>query len=153
MSTREKLTLFARRFLQPSNSTHRQYEALHAYFVEGLSCPAVAARHGYTPGSLRGLVHQFRQDPDRAFFLPAAKGPHSAPKRQRAEKRVIALRKQNFSIYDIRDALRLDGETLSPGTIQEILRAAGFARLPRRADEERPPGSRPTRADVADVDL
>jgi len=153
MSTREKLTSFAHRFLQPSNSTHRQYEALRAYFVEGLSCAAVAARFGYTPGSLRGLVHQFRQDPERSFFVPAAKGPHAAPKRERAEERVLALRKQNFSIYDIRDALRLEGETLSPGTIQHILRTAGFARLPRRADDERPPGSRPTLADVADVAL
>src|SRR5438034_10828173 len=59
MSAREKLTTLARRFLQPSNSTHRQYEALRAYFVEGLSSAAVAARFGYTPGSLRGLVHQF----------------------------------------------------------------------------------------------
>jgi transposase-like protein len=153
MSTREKLTSFAHRFLQPNNSTHRQYEALRAYFVEGLSCAAVAARFGYTPGSLRGLVHQFRQDSERSFFVPAAKGPHAAPKRARAEERVLALRKQNFSIYDIRDALRLEGETLSPGTIQHILRAAGFARLPRRADDERPPGSRPTLADVADVAL
>src|SRR5580704_4552590 len=153
MSTREKLTTLANRFLQPSNSTHRQYEALRAYFVDGLSSADVAARFGYTPGSLRGLVHQFRQDPDRPFFVPAAKGPHSAPKRQRAQERVIALRKQNFSIYDIRDALRLEGQTLSPGTIQHILRTAGFARLPRRGDDERPPGSRPTLADVADVAL
>jgi Transposase DDE domain len=153
MSTREKLTALANRFLQPSNSTHRQYEALRAYFVDGLSSADVAARFGYTPGSLRGLVHQFRQDPHRPFFVPAAKGPHSAPKRQRAQERVIALRKQNFSIYDIRDALRLEGQTLSPGTIQHILRTAGFARLPRRGDDERPPGSRPTLADVADVAL
>ena len=32
-----------------------------------------------------------------------------------------------------------------------LLKDEGFARLPRRADDERPPGSRPTTADVADV--
>ena len=45
----DRLTL-ARRFLEPSNSTHRQYEALRAFFVDGLSSAEVAARFGYTPG-------------------------------------------------------------------------------------------------------
>jgi hypothetical protein len=31
----DRLTL-ARRFLEPSNPTHRQYEALRAFFVDGL---------------------------------------------------------------------------------------------------------------------
>jgi hypothetical protein len=35
--------------------------------------------------------------------------------------------------------------------ISQILKDEGFARLPRRADEERPPGSRPITADVADA--
>ena len=33
----KKLTDLARVFLTPANTTHRQYEALRAYFVEGLS--------------------------------------------------------------------------------------------------------------------
>jgi hypothetical protein len=38
-------------FLTPANSTHRQYEALRAYFVERLPAAEVAARFGYTVGS------------------------------------------------------------------------------------------------------
>lgn len=151
MGLQEKLTPAARLFLQPTNSTHRQYEALRAYFVDRLSSAQVAARFGYTPGSVRGLVHQFRRQPQRAFFLPSAKGPHSAPKRDGLRSQIITLRKQNFSIYDIRDALQLDGHSLSPAAIDIILKAEGFARLPRRADQERPRGSRPTPADVANV--
>ena len=36
-------------FLQPSNSTHRQYEALRAFFVEGLPSAEVADRFGPAP--------------------------------------------------------------------------------------------------------
>src|SRR5207302_1002426 len=62
--SRDRLTL-ARRFLEPSNSTHRQYEALRAFFVDGLPSAEAAARFGYTPGSFRVLVHQFRNRPER----------------------------------------------------------------------------------------
>jgi hypothetical protein len=40
---------------------------------------------------------------------------------------------------------------LSPAAVAKILRAEGFARLPRRADEDRPAATRPTAAEVADV--
>ena len=79
----EPLTDLTRPFLQPQNSTHRQYEALRAYFVERLPSAEAARRGGYTAGSFRVLVHQFRQNPDRQFFLPAAKGPKTAPKADR----------------------------------------------------------------------
>src|SRR5512135_866170 len=64
----KELTDLARRFTEPANATHRQYEALRAYFVEGLSGVEAARRFGYTPGSFRVLVHQFRRDPDRTFW-------------------------------------------------------------------------------------
>jgi hypothetical protein len=147
----KKLTDLARVFLEPSNSTHRQYEALRAFFVDGLTGAEAARRFGYTPGSFRVLVHQFRQNPRRDFFLTAAKGPHVAPKADPLRDRVIALRKQNLSIYDISHNLAHQGDPLSPVAVAQILKDEGFARLPRRADDERPAGSRPTTADVADV--
>src|SRR5262245_21456546 len=152
MSSAKTLTSLAHCFLEPSNATHRQYEALRAFFVEGLPAAQAAARFGYTPGSFRVLVHRFRQDPQRLFFQPPAKGPPTAPKKEAVRDRVIALRKQNLSIYDISRALHQEGQSLSPVAVSQLLRAEGFARLPpRRLDEERPPGSRPTTADVADV--
>jgi hypothetical protein len=151
MSLAKKLTSLADRFLQPANSTHRQYEALRAYFVDGLPSAEAAARFGYSPGSFRVLVHQFRQDAQRAFFLPPAKGPQTAPKTDRLRDRVVALRKQNLSIYDISRTLHDEGHALGPAAVAVLLTDEGFARLPRRLDEERPPGSRPTTAAVADV--
>jgi len=145
------LTDCTRAFLEPANSTQRQYEALRAFFVDKLPGPQVAKRFGYTHGSFRVLVHQFRKDPSRPFFLPSAKGPRDAPAANPVRELVIALRKQNLSIYDISRALDKDNITLSPVAVSQILKDEGFARLPRRRDEERPPGTRPTTADSADA--
>jgi hypothetical protein len=147
----KRITNLARLFLEPVNPTHRQYEALRAFFVEGLPSAEAARRFGYTPGSFRVLCHQFRQNPDREFFLAPAKGPQAAPKTDPLREQIIALRKKNLSIYDIHDALREQGQRLSPAAISLMLNEEGFARLPRRPDDERPLISRPQIAPVADV--
>lgn len=145
------LNKLTKAFLEPTNSTHRQYEALRAYFVEGLSSAEAAKRFGYTPGSFRVLCHDFRKNPQREFFQPPAKGPQAAPKVDRLQDEVISLRKQNLSIYDISRTLENSGKILSPAAISIILKEQGFARLPRRRDEERPTGVRPEKAPIADV--
>jgi hypothetical protein len=138
-------------FLEPANPTHRQYEALRAYFIEGLPSAATAARFGYTPGSFRVLCHGFRQDLQRPFFLPVLKGPQALAKRNTAREKIIELRKQNLSIYDISRTLKEEDRRLSPAAVARLLKEAGFAKLPRRADEERPATARPEAAAVADV--
>jgi transposase len=85
-------------FLTPANSTHRQYEALRAFLVDGLSSQEAARRFGYSPGSLRVLACQFRKNPHRPFFLPPAKGPQRAPKSDPWRLKIVAARKQNLSI-------------------------------------------------------
>jgi len=145
------ITDYAAVFLQPQNATHRQYEALRAHFVEGLSSKEVAERFGYTPGSFRVLAHDFRVNPRRSFFRPPAKGPQTAPRKDRVRKKAIALRKRNLSIYDISRALAEEDESISPVSVSLILKEEGFARLPRRRDDERPEHARPTVADVTDV--
>ena len=146
-----ELTDMARFFLEPSNPAHRQYEALRAYFVGNLPSAEAARRFGYTPGSFRVLCHDFRQNPRRQFFLSTYKSPPVASRKDSLRETIVALRKQNLSIYDINSALRQSGKTLSPPTIAAILKQEGFARLPRRRDEDRPPGIRPEIAAVADV--
>lgn len=141
----------ARYFLEPQNTTHRQYEALRAYFVEDLPSVEVARRFGYSPGSFRVLAHQFRQHPDRPFFLPSQKGPQASPKTDPLRDKVVALRKQNLSIYDISRVLEESGQKVSAVAISLILKEEGFARLPRRRDEEKLPGPRPEIAEVSDV--
>src|SRR5271167_1998188 len=116
----KKLTDLSQVFLDPTNATHRQYQALRAFFVEGAPSAEVARSFGYTPGSFRVLVHQFRQNPRRDFFLTPAKGPQSAPKADPLRDHVIALRKQNLSIYDISRNLAHQGRALSPAAVGQI---------------------------------
>jgi len=149
----KKLTNMANAFLEPKNATHRQYEALRAFFVEGLPGNMVAKRFGYAEGSFRVLVHHFRQNPHRPFFLPPEKGPQKVPKQDKIRQRIIALRKENLSIYDISRALTKEGTCMSPAGISQILKDEGFARLARRKDDERPSTTKPTEAEVADVGL
>jgi transposase len=151
LSSKPDLTALAQRFLEPSNATHRRYEALRAYIVDQVPSAEAARRFGYSPQSFRVLVHRFRQDPDHPFFLPPATGPQAAPKKAQVRELIITLRKQNLSIYDISRALAKEGLSYSTVAIAQLLQAEGFARLPRRRDDERPAGTRPTVADVADV--
>jgi len=141
----------AKRFLEPANTTHRQYEALRAYFVEGVPSHEAATRFGYTPGSFRILCHQFRQDPSRTFFVSSRKGPRPTATRDRIHETIVTLRKQNLSIYDISKVLTEQGTPRSPAAVSLILKEKGFAKLPRRHDDERPAGPRSAVAAVADV--
>lgn len=154
IKSREDLTdeELARAFLRPVNATHRQYEALRAYFVDKVPSAEAAARFGYTAGTFRVLCHEFRRNPTREFFLPVRKGPQS-PKRDITREMVIEMRKQNLSIYDISLALREQDRRMTPAGVALILRQAGFAKLPRRGDEERPEGTRIDPAEPADVGL
>ena len=68
------------------------------------------------------------------------------------------MRKQNLSVYDIARLLEEQGNPLGIETIAIILREEGFARLPRRSDEERAGAGQlqplqPDRAATADVRL
>src|SRR5262245_35485361 len=47
-------------FLEPACAQQRQYEALRAVFVEGVSQKEAARRFGYSHGAFRLLVQQFR---------------------------------------------------------------------------------------------
>ena len=148
-----KLTKEARFFLQPLKPLQRQYEALRAYFVDGLPSNEVAERFGYSAGSFRVLCHQFRHDPERQerYFRDVRHGPQSAPARDRVRELVVALRKRNLSVYDIQQELRTQGHDLSINSLSILLREEGFARLPRRADDERPETTKPEAAAIADV--
>lgn len=145
------LTSTRRYFLEPDHARQRQYEALRAYFVDELPSHEVARRFGYSPGAFRVLCHDFRRDALPPFFAAPQPGPRTQPKKSRAREQIIALRKRNYSVYDIAQALREGGLELSATAVREVLREQGFAPLPRRLDEERPHDVRPTVEPVADV--
>ena len=69
-------------FLDADPTTyHRRYEALRAVFVEGLPQIEVAARFGFTHGSMRQLVHEFRAAIRSSSPPPFFKPPSPAGRR------------------------------------------------------------------------
>ncbi|GAC1665851.1 MAG: hypothetical protein PVS2B1_24660 [Candidatus Dormibacteraceae bacterium] len=140
-------------FAAPDATRQRQYEALRAYFLDNRIAADVAARFGYSLASLRNLCHQFRHDPllRAGFFQIPRPGPRHAAARDRVRELAVAMRKKNLSVYDIQRELAAAGHTISINSLSLLLREEGFARLPRRRDDERPPTVQPEAAAVADV--
>ena len=138
-------------FQQPRTSSQRQYEALRAYFIEGIASAEAARRFGYTAAAFRMLCYDFRRGLLSEFFAVRRTGPQQQPKKDKVRDVVVALRKRNYSIYDISRELKQQGTPLGTTAVREILAEEGFAPLPRRLDAERPVGVGPTTEAVADV--
>jgi DNA-binding CsgD family transcriptional regulator len=151
ISAPKDLTACRRFFGEPATPRQRQYEALRAYFVEQLPSAEIARRFGYSPGAFRVLCHAFRRDELPPFFATAQPGPRAQPHKSRAQEQIVALRKRNYSVYEISQALKDQDMPLSSTAVREVLAAEGFAPLPRRLDEERPSRVGPSAEAMADV--
>jgi len=138
-------------FLEPRSPKQRQYEALRAYFAEERPSAEAARAFGYTPGSFQVMCHRFRREPTPSFFVTPHPGPRAQPKKSAARDLVVELRKRNHSVYEISEVLKSRALGLSPTAVREVLKAEGFAPLPRRLDEDRPARPRPTIEAAADV--
>jgi len=72
------------------------------------------------------------------FFYPLAKGPKQRrPSTRLAKDRIIELRKQNYSIEEIEEALLRERSDITAKTIYQVLKDEGFAKLFRRTHAER----------------
>jgi transposase len=138
-------------FAEPATARQRQYEALRAFYLEGLPTSEAARRFGYSPGAFRVMCHAFRRGELPEFFASGHQGPRERPKKSRAHEQIIALRKRNYSVYEISRTLKEQGTPLSATAVREVLAEEGFAPLPRRLDEERPDLVGPTTEAVANV--
>jgi transposase len=145
------LTDCRRFFARPATARQRQYEALRAFYVDGLPSATCARRFGYSPGAFRVLCHAFRHGTLPELFATARPGRHERPKKNRAHDQIVALRKRNYSVYEISQALKEQGMPLSATAVREVLAAQGFAPLPRRLDEERPDRIGPSAQAVANI--
>ena len=81
-----------RRFFMDADSAtyHRQYEALRAIFIDGIRQDDVADRYGYTHGSMRQLVHQFRTAIRSGSTPPFFRSRRSAGRLSRSRSRSLA---------------------------------------------------------------
>jgi transposase len=120
-------------FTTPGPVNQRRYEALRAFFVDGLSHAEVAARFGYTRWAMVNLVREHRAGRLELFTPPRKPGPPpgAAPAKDRARGRVIELRRDGLSTYEISARLADEGTPLNRTSVAEILSEEGFGRLLR----------------------
>jgi transposase len=128
----------AEAFTAPVQVNQRRYEALRAYFVGGLSYAEAGERFGYTRWSMINLVREHRAGKLELFAAPKKPGPPpgTAPARERARGRVIELRHQGLSTYEISARLAAEGTPLNRTSVGEILAEEGFGRLVRGPQPE-----------------
>ena len=138
-------------FTTARTGPQRRYEALRAYFVEGVAAAEAAARWGYTTAAFESVVRDFRGG-DREFFIERRPGPKTAPGKDAARARIVELRHAGHSIDEIAVALRAEGTPLNRTGISEVIAAEGFERLWRRPEPARGAPRRETlpRAKVID---
>jgi transposase-like protein len=151
ISALSSLTDCQRFFEQPATARQRQYEALRAYFLEEVPSAEAARTFGYSPGAFRVLCHAFRHGQLPDFFATGHAVRREQPRKSRAHEQIVALRKRNYSVYEISQALQEQGTPLSATAVREVLADEGFAPLPRRLDEERPERVGPSSEAIANV--
>jgi len=123
-------------FSRPSEPAQRRYEALRAYFVDGLAASEVAERFGYSPANVHQMASDLRAG-RAAFFRDSKPGPKGPRKTERIRDRVLALRAQDRSVEEIAAELTAAGSPVSAQTVWTILDAEGLERLARRAPTAR----------------
>jgi hypothetical protein len=125
-------------FTAPEQVNHRRYEALRSFFVEDLTHAEAGERFGYTRWAMVALVRDYRAG-KLDLFAPARKPgppPGTAPAKDRVRGRVIALRRQGLSAYEISAHLAAEGTPLNRTSVAEILAEEGFGRLLRHPAPE-----------------
>jgi transposase-like protein len=136
-------------FARPASVNQRRYEAIRAYLHEGASLAEAAARFGYARSALASLVRDWRAGRLTLFAEPGRPGRKRAPRKDAARARVIELRRQGLSVYEISARLAAEGRPLNRTGVGQILAEEGFGRLLRHPEPEAStspatPGGTPT---------
>jgi hypothetical protein len=123
-------------FTAPAQPNQRRYEALRAFYVERLTHAQAAERFGYTRWGMVNLVREHRAGRLELFCEPRRPGPPpgTAPAKDRARGRVIELRRDGLSTYEISARLASEGTPLNRTSVAEILTEEGFGRLLRHPE-------------------
>jgi len=122
-------------FLQPVEKKQKQYEAVRAFVVDGLSAQEVADKFGYKLSSVYTFIKNAKSG-ELNFFPEQKKGPRQRRASFKVQKRIFRYRNQNLSHLDICKELNNEGIAISAQTVARILSDAGFSKLKRRTQKE-----------------
>jgi|GEM_PF-3423370 len=123
-------------FLKPTTSGHRQYEALRAIVVDGVSAAVVAKKYNYCVSSLYSRIRDLKSG-SLTFFPEIKRGPKNRRTPELVQQLVLKYRKENWSAQDIKVQLEKEGYHVSSRTVERILTDAQMPKLKRRSMNER----------------
>ena len=119
-------------FSHPCCTAQRHYEALRAFYHEGLPATDAAQKFGLSPAYFKKLRFEFAQGLREGllpFFEEKKRGPKERHTDDDVVQQIVALRKRNYSIADIKSVLDADQCIVSLDTIDRILKSEGFLSL------------------------
>ena len=124
-------------FTQNLSPRQKQYEAIRAVAFNEGTLEEIAFRFGYTPQSLRVLIHRVVSG-KQALFPEIKRGPKKRQTSPDTVNSVIRLRRhKRLNSQEIADELTRSDISISDRTIERILADAGFPKLRRRTAKER----------------
>jgi len=123
-------------FTSPAHLNQRRYEALRARYVDGLSYAEADRRFGDTRWTMIDLARQHRAGKLALFAPPGRPGRRAGAgsRKDAVRARVIELRREGLSIYEISARLAAKGTPLNRTSVAEILAEEGFGRLLRQPE-------------------
>jgi len=123
---------------------HRKYLALRSFLYECKTAEEVETAYGYATSTVYAMARDFKQriseyaeSGDDPFFKQNKIGRKKQERDNGLIDNIIALRKKQLSVPDIKVLLDSKGYNVTEGQIYAISDENGFARLPKRTREER----------------
>ena len=113
----------------------RQYEALRMVALDGKSFAEAASKFKYSEQSVRNMK-QLVLSGKLDFFPDVSTGPRGSRTSPQLISKILELRKDGKSIYNIFDFLKEQSTELPLSSIAAILAKAGVEKLARRSNTE-----------------
>jgi len=128
-------------FTTVKNPLHKQYLALRMFFLDGRPVEQIALEFGYTVSTVYTYIRDFKEElvslNEDPFFKDSKPGRKKLDYGGEINRLVVAYRKKNMSVPEIKSALDAQDMNVSERYISSLLTNEGFARLPRRKQNER----------------
>ncbi len=129
-------------FRKYRSASQKKYEALREYYLNNLPASVVAEKYGYTQSSFYSLLREFKaflktNPRDDYFFKVKSPGKRTKRISDDIKKEIISLRKEGFSIQEIKSILDARGCVVSESYCYRLLKKEGFQKLKKRKRSEK----------------